>query len=166
MDKEEWRGDSPIGLRRYGREFVTVGHDALKAHRTRNPCTLLDQHLGAVAPDAIYYNFMHGVELGLKSYLRHTDAVPLRSLRRRSFGHDLSRLLDESIEHGLRTACPELRDIHIEAIRCGNELYKAKEFEYIWIGFSQYPPIDAIAEASETLMTELKKLPMKPATQP
>ena len=166
MDKEEWRGDSPIGLRRYGREFVTIGHDALKAHRTRYPCTPLDQHLGTGAPGAIYYNFLHGVELGLKSYLRHTDAVPLRRLRSRSFGHDLSRLLDVSIEHGLRTACPELRDIHIETIRFGNEPYKDKEFEFIRIGGAQYPTIDAIAEASETLMNELEKLPMKPATQP
>ena len=27
-NKEEWRDDSPIGLRRFGEEFITVGKDA------------------------------------------------------------------------------------------------------------------------------------------
>ena len=166
MDKEEWRGDTPFGLRRYGREFVTVGDDALRAHRKRNPRTLLDQHLGEVAPDAIYYNFLHGVELGLKSYLRHTGAVSLRSLRSPSFGHDLSRLLDKSIEHRLRALCPKIADTHVDVIRRSTELYGSKQLEYIRVGAAHYPPIDAVAEAADTLITELEKLPMQPATQP
>ena len=162
-EKEEWRGDSPVGLRRLGAEFIKVGQDALEAYRRRNPPTLLDQDLGEVAHDAIYYNFLHGIELGLKSYLRHTNAVPLRDLRSSSFGHDLCCLLDKSIEHGFHTECPELKDAHIEVIWCSSERYRSKEFEYIQIGAAQYPPIDAVAEAAETLITELKELQMKPA---
>ena len=38
MGKEyDWRGDSPYGLWRFGREFITVGCDALKADRKRHP---------------------------------------------------------------------------------------------------------------------------------
>ena len=45
---EGWQGDSPFGLRRFGAEFIQVGHDALDAYRRRNPPTLLDQHAGEV----------------------------------------------------------------------------------------------------------------------
>ena len=163
---EEWRGDSPVGLRRFGEEFITVGNDALKAHRKRNPPTALEQHLGEIAPHPIYYNFLHGVELGLKSYLRHIDAVSLQSLRSPSYGHNLCRLLDESIRHGLRQQCPRLEDPHIEVFRFANEVYRPKDFEYISIGFAQYPPIDVVAKAAKTLIAELKELPMQPAKQP
>ena len=166
MSEEEWRGDSPVGLRRFGEEFITVGKDALKAHRRKNPPTLLEQHLGEVAPHAIYYNFLHGVELGLKSYLRHIDAIPLKKLRSRSYGHDLCRLLDVAIRHGLRARCPRLEDPHIDVIRCSNERYMQKEFEYIRTGLARYPPIDAVAKAAKTLIDELNGLRMQPAKQP
>ena len=166
MRGEEWRGDSPVGLLRFGAEFITAGQDTLKAYRKRNPPTPLEQHSGEVAPDAIYYNFYHGVELGLKSYLRHIDAVTLQNLRNRPYGHDLCCLLDESIRHGLRAKCPKLEDAHIEVIRCSNELYMPKEFEYIRIGLARYPSIDAVANAAKTLIAELKELPMQPAKQP
>ena len=166
MKGEEWRGDSPVGLRRIGGEFIAVGRDALEAYRQKNPPTLLEQHSEMVAPDAIYYNFLHGVELGLKSYLRHINAVPLQDLRSLPYGHDLCRLLDESIRLDLRIACPKLEEVHIETIRYSNKLYMPKEFEYIRIGFAQYLAIDAVAEAAETLITELKELRMQPAKQP
>ena len=123
MNKERWREDSPFGLRRFGREYITVGHDALEADRKRNPPTTLERCLGTVAPDAIYYNFLHGVELGLKSYLRHIDAVPLQALRHCPYGHDLCRLVDKSIKHGLLTKCPKLDETQIEVIRCSNKIY-------------------------------------------
>lgn len=166
MSVEEWRGDSPVGLRRYGVDFVTVGKDALQAHRKRNPPTLIDEHIGELAPDAVYYNFLHGVELGLKSYLRHVDAVPLKELRSRPYGHNLCSLLDESIRFDLRARCPRLEDDHIEAIRCSSECYMQKELEYIEIGFAKYPAIDVVSKAAEALISELRKLPMQPAKQP
>ena len=38
---EEWRGDSPVGLRRLGREYITVGRDALRAHIGRQQTIML-----------------------------------------------------------------------------------------------------------------------------
>ena len=166
MSGEEWRGDSPVGLRRFGAEFITVGKDALEAYRKRNPPTLLDEHSGEVAPDAIYYNFLHGVELGLKSYLRHIDAVPFKDLRSHLYGHNLCSLLDESIKGGLRARCPKLEDAHIDVIRCLNEYYMRKQFEYVQIGLAQYQTIDVVATTAETLIAGLKQLPMQPAKQP
>ena len=175
MEKgDEWRGDSPFGLRRFGREFIRVGCDALDAYRKSLPelgdpgtTPFRREQLLAVAPDAIYYNFLHGIELGLKSYLRHVDAVPLQALRRHPFGHDLSRLLGEAInKHNLRTACPKLTDTHIDAIHHSSPLYASKEFEYIYIGFVSLVGIDEVAEAAETLINDLCKLRMKPAQPP
>ena len=167
MKKEdEWREESPFGLRRYGDEFIRVGHDALEADRKRHPRTPLDKHLGEVAPDPIYYNFLHGVELGLKSYLLQVEAVTLRDLRSRKFGHDLTRLLDEALKHGLCNQCSELTDIHIEAIRHSSSTYAIKDFEYIRIGLVSLPPIDQVAEAAETLIAGLNKFPMRLAQLP
>ena len=163
---EEWRGDSPFGLRRFGGEFITVGRDALEACTRRDPPTLLEKCSSLVVPDPIYYNFLHGVELGLKSYLRHVDAVTLQVLRRPPFGHDLTRLLDKALDHSLRHECPELTDTHLKAIYGSNEIYASKRFEYIHIGFGSLVGIDQVAEAAETLIAGLKKLPMKPAQDP
>ena len=37
----------------------------------------------------IYYLFLHAIELALKSYLRQVQAVALKELRGRAFGHDI-----------------------------------------------------------------------------
>lgn len=166
MKREEWREDSPIGLRRFGKDFITVGLDALSAHRVRYPLSPLDLASGEIIPEAIYYNFLHGVELGLKSYLRHIDAVSIRDLRSHLYGHNLCRLLDKSIQHGLRAKCPKLTRFHLDTIRCANELYMPKEFEYIRIGFAQVPIINAVKETAEVLFCGLNRLPMQPAKQP
>lgn len=136
------------------------------AQKKRNPPTFLGKHSGEIAPDAIYYNFLHGVELGLKSYLRHIDSVPIKDLRSRSYGHNLCRLLDESIQHGLCAKCPKLTRVHLETLRCSSEFYMQKEFEYIRIGFAQSPTINAVKEAAEMLIFGLNKLPIQPAKQP
>ena len=163
--EESWRDDSPIGLLRFGKEFITVGKDALKAHRMRCPPTLLEEHLGEMVSDAIYYNFLHGVELGLKSYLRHIDAVNLQEFRTPPYGHNLCSLLDKSIHLNLRAVCPKLKDSHIDAIHCSNKRYMQKELEYVHIGLAEYPTINAVAKAAETLIAELKELPMQIAKQ-
>ena len=90
------------------------------------------------------------------------EAAELQDLRR-SYGHDLARLLDKSLEHDLRTRCPSLTDTHITAIRGSSDLYKNKQFEYIRIGGIQLMPIDQVAEAAKTLITGLNNFPMRTA---
>ena len=170
MEKEEtWRWESPFGLRRYGSDFIAVACDALEAYRKRQPelndptySSFSRQQLLEIAPDPIYYNFLHGVELGLKSYLLHAGTRPLEKIRKH-FGHDLSRLLDETLKLDLRSQCPQLTDTHIEAIRFSSELYRSKQLEYIRIGAVQSVPIDQVAEAAKTLIGGLKRLPMRTA---
>ena len=165
--KDEWREDSPVRLRGLGREYIMVGRDALEADKKRHPRTPLDTHAGEVVTDPIYYNFLHGVELGLKSYLRHVKAVTLQDLKHsRKFGHDLTRLLDKALKHGLCGQCSELTNAHLGTIRFLSPIYMDKQFEYSRIGFASYVPINQVAEAAETLITGLFKLPMKPAQLP
>ena len=165
---EEWREASPIGLRRYGEEFIRVARDALEAHRKRNPpLSALENHVGEFAPDPIYYNFLHGVELGLKSYLLHVGAVKLRDLRRQ-FGHNLTRLLEKALDHDLRRQCSELTDTHLDPIRNLSPVYESKQLEYIHIGFCSSGPVDIrkVADAAETLIAGLKELRMRVANPP
>ena len=157
--KDEWRGDTPAGLRRFACQFITVGRDALDCNRKRDPPV---QWLPEIAPEAIYYNFLHGIELGLKAYILQFGAATIGSLRR-NFGHDLEHLLREACDCGLRQRCPRLSDEHTEAIRASSSLYKGKEFEYIRIGAVQQLPIGVVAKAAETLLADLLELEMRPA---
>lgn len=125
----------------------------------------MEEHTGEVVSDAIYYNFLHGVELALKSYLRHIDAVNLQELRRPPYGHNLCSLLDKSISLNLRAVCPKLKDSHIDAIHRSNKRYMQKELEYVHIGLAEYPTINVVAKAAETLIAELKELRMESAKQ-
>ena len=168
MGGEEWREASPIGLRNEGDEFITVARDALAAYRKRQP-ELNDpgypqnarEEMLKTARFPIYYNFLHGVELGLKSYLLHVGAATLKDLRKQ-FGHKLDRLLDEALRCNLRSQCSELTNTHIDAIYESSQLYEDKQFEYHRIGGVSLVRIDQVAEAAETLIKGLKKLPMKP----
>ena len=91
--------------------------------------------------------------------------MTLQALRNHPFGHDLSRLLNEALNHDLRSESPELTDTHIEVIRHLSPTYVSKEFEYIKVGFMSLVPVDQVAEAAEMLIDGLKTLQMKP-TQP
>ena len=169
MRGEEWREASPVGLQRNGEEFITVARDALAAYRKRltelsNPQVpqYRKDQLLETAPFPIYYNFLHGVELGLKSYLLHVKAATLEGLRKR-FGHKLDCLLGEALQHNLRSQCRELTDTHIGAIDNSSWLCEDKQFEYHRTGGVSPVPIDCVAEAAETLIAALKRLRMKPS---
>ncbi len=156
---EEWREARPGGLWRYGLEFITVGHDALDSHRKRETAGRGpgSNHvpLSPRAPFPIYYNFLHGAELGLKSYLLYVEATTMEKLRSKKFGHDLDLLLNTALDHDLRSHCPELTDTHISTICSSKELYASKQFEYIRIGGAQLMPINTVAEAADTLIAGL-----------
>ena len=156
---EEWSEARPRGLWRYGLEFITVGHDALDSHRKREIAGRGPNRshvpLSSRAPFPIYYNFLHGVELGLKAYLLSVKAATIEELRSKKFGHNLDRLLNKALDYDRRSGCLELTDAHISVICSSNELYASKQFEYIKIGEAQLMPIDSVAEAADTLIAGL-----------
>ena len=157
---EEWREASPPRLRLDGEEFITVARDALEAEMKRKSFGS-----GLVPPFPIYYNFLHGVELGLKSYLLHVEAVQFRDLRHQ-FGHNLTRLLEKALDHDLRCQCPKLTDTNLDVIRFLSCMYEHKRFEYSRIIAMKIPVIPKVADAAETLIAGLKKLNMRPANPP
>ena len=165
---EKWRETSPYGLRRYANEFITVGHDALNSHRKRNISSRssgYDQvQPSQIVPFPIYFNFLHGIELGLKAYLLNIEALTLDELKKsKEFGHNLANLVDKALDYGLRNDCPELTESNISVIRFSSETYTNKRLEYIRIGGEQIRPIDEVADAADTLISSLKQLPMKTA---
>ena len=162
---ENWREMSPIGLQRYAIEFITVGRDALDKHRKRH---IADRGPGRdhvpynlPPPFPIYYNFLHGMELGLKAYLLHVNAVTIGDLKSEQLGHNLANLLDKALEHDLCIKCPELTDSIIQVIRFSSSAYADKRFEYIRIGGLQLKPIDEITDAADTLINGLNQLDMQ-----
>ena len=119
-------------------EFITVVRDALKCRRNREVSRRGSGYEyvppDQIVPFPIYFNFLHGIELGLKTYLLHVNAATINDLKSKRLEHNLSNILDKALEHGLRSNCPELTDSVICVIRFSSSTYADKQFEYIRIG--------------------------------
>ena len=157
MANEDWRQATPLGMRRYATEYDQVAKDALQCYRDRLP---EPQRHHTHVPFPIYFNFLHAIELALKSYMLHTGSV-LRELR--GVGHNLEAALDICIERGIRDSCPEVTDVMLETIRHANQMYQMKDFEYIRVGAVQLAHIDQIAMASSALLACANNVAMQPA---
>ena len=128
--------------------------------RKRNPTNSIGP---GYAPFAIYFNFLRGIELGLKSYLVHEAEMLEKELRKKEWGHNLDRLLEEALKHPLQSACTELTDTDLEVIRHSSEPYSSKKFEYIWMGGSlEMLPIDQVAKTTDNLIFGVEDLVRKP----
>ena len=151
------------GLWFYGLEFIETAADALAAYKKKNPTKPIGP---GYAPFAIYFNFLHGIELCLKSYLVHEAGMCDEDLRSKEFRHNLDRLLDEAICHRLRGACTELTDTDLETIRYSSKNYSYKNFEYMWMGGSlEILPIDQVAKTAKVLRSGLENLVWAPMAQ-
>ena len=143
-----------VGLWSYGQEFIETAVDALAAYKKKNPTNPINP---GYAPFAIYFNFLHGIELSLKSYLVYEAGMLDDDLR--AFGHNLDRLLKEALCHRLRCACTELTDTDLQAILFLSKHYSSKNFEYIWMGGSlKMLDIDQVAKTANNLSSGLKGL--------
>ncbi len=144
------------GLWHYGREFIETAAAALDLYKKNNPTNPIGP---SYAPFAIYFNFLHGIELGLKSYLVHEAGMLEKELREKRFGHKLNRLLNKALRHGLQSACTELTDTDLQAIRLLSKHYSSKKFEYIWMdGPLEMLDIDQVAKTANNLISGLKDL--------
>ena len=145
------------GLWSDGREFIETAAAALAFYKKKNPT---NPNGPGYASFAIYFNFLHGIELSLKSYLVHEVGMREKELRDpNKFGHNLDRLLDKALCHRLQCACTELEDIDIKAIRFLSEPYSSKKFEYIWMGGRlEMLNIDQVAKTANHLSSGLRDL--------
>ena len=158
MGNEKRTNAWSAGLWSYGSEFVTTAADPLALYRKKNP---VDPHY---APFAIYYNFAHGIELGLKSYLVHEPRASDKHLR--EVNHDLERLLCEALDNRLRCACTGLTDTDLVVIQFLSKNYKNKRFEYIHTGDNlEMMHIDEVAKTANALICGLEDLVYAPMAQ-
>ncbi|MCY4515105.1 MAG: hypothetical protein OXC69_08230 [Candidatus Tectomicrobia bacterium] len=81
-----------------GKAFIRIGHNEL-ARNWKN--VFQTQQLQSLP--AISYNFLHGIELGLKAFLLHIDKriLPIDFKSKGGHGHDIVRLLKDAAGRGL-----------------------------------------------------------------
>ena len=113
----------------------------------------------------LYYNFLHAIELGLKSYIRQVDAVSMEDLRKK-FSHKISPLLRVAIEHDLRSHCRSLKESQITALHEISWLYSDKQFEYFRLRLFEVVTINPIAEAADAILDGIGSLPLRLAQDP
>ena len=169
--QDQWREVSPRGLCTTAKDFLRVANDSLRAHtdslpeHTRN---MMDMGMGSPPSMAVYYNFLHASELALKAYLLQVNAASLKELRGPSFGHDICRLLSESIKHGLLSLC-ELDRRQISELHLASSLSRDKRLEYFryeLIPGEAFPKIGPVSSAAEILVLRIGKLELKTAERP
>jgi len=102
-----------------------------------------------------YFLLGRSIELSLKAFLLQSG-VPIRELRKRKYGHDLTALLKASFERGID------KRINISSIEQGviellNYDYMDKRFEYRISGGTYYLPlIDVTCEVAHKLAFNLE----------
>ena len=176
LPQEEWRQDSPRGLCTAAKEFRDVGQDALAAHmnRVQSNSNLslpveVQMECGIASPASfpIYYNFLHAIELLLKAYLRHVDAVPLKELRHQPYRHNISKLLEVSIEKEICSHC-NLNSDQIDAIHEVSCEYSTKRLEYFYLRLTTPPKISIkrIADATDTLVDGIDDMDLRISKDP
>ena len=108
-------------------------------------------------PFPIYYCFLQGVELGLKTYLRHNDIRSMEQLKK--IGHDITKLLNIAEQSGIRQQLSWLTDRDFAILHSHSPMYKDKEFTYIRTGLvNDLWPLDDLVEVADKLLVGITDL--------
>ena len=119
-----------VGLARYAFEYIEAA-------------LLVDEHDAdarpgnQISPVPAYFLALHGIELTLKSYLRH-QGVPLRELRSKKYGHDVHACYRKSKELGLLHRFSE-QTADVDGLRLLIDLNNDHGLRYIKTGSKQFP---------------------------
>ena len=148
------RRASPTGFRTRGLDFVKAADILLADHyahlsdqRTRTPSS------------TVYYNYVHGIELLLKSYLLHTG-TSIEDVEKH-VRQDVDEALARCMNSGIRDVCPDLDEIAQAAIVGVSEPYWRKRFEYLRVEGLHLPHVGQVAEAAHALVAGLRYLKME-----
>ena len=96
---EQWIGHGEFFA--LGKAFIGIGRNEL----TRDWENVFRMsRLQLLAP--ISYNFLHGIELGLKAFLLHSDKRMLPIDLKESYGHNIKELLKDTARYGLDVERP------------------------------------------------------------
>lgn len=130
MDAERNSKTTAIGLARYAKEYLEAA-------------IVVDKEMGKettfarVSPMPAYFLLTHGIELTLKSYLRHVG-LTVEQLGARNLGHNLKALLARACELGL-TDLYQLTAEDAEAFELLVALNEFHQLRYIQSGFKTFP---------------------------
>lgn len=130
MNDDEDR-TTAIGLARFAYEYIDAAMLVDEQHGARPGFEM-------VSPTPAYFLALHGIELTLKSYLRH-KGVTVRELRSpKDFGHDLRACYRKAKELGLRTVF-KMRADDMRAMLMLLDLNEYQGLRYIRTGFKRFP---------------------------
>ncbi|RUP26066.1 MAG: hypothetical protein EKK45_17310 [Curvibacter sp.] len=119
-----------IGLARYGYEYIEAARLVAGDYA--------DSHPGSqISPIPAYFLAHHGIELTLKSYLRH-QGLTVREIAGRKYGHDLHACYRKAKELGLL----EVFNQHpndVDAMWMLVKLNHQHGLRYIKTGIKQFP---------------------------
>ena len=120
-----------VGLARYAFEYISAAR-------------LVDDHAAEskpgiqISPVPAYFLALHGIELTLKSYLRH-KGISLRDLRSKNlFGHDVHACYRKAKELGLLEHFKE-QQADVDAMRLLIDLNDFQGLRYIKTGAKHFP---------------------------
>jgi hypothetical protein len=116
-----------IGLARYAYEFIDAA--MLVEHN--------DPTLANISPIPAYFLALHGIELTLKSYLRH-KGLTVNELCSREYGHKLLACYEKARELGLDSVFKQ-QPSDAETLRLLVELNEDQGLRYIKTGIKTFP---------------------------
>lgn len=131
MDAERNSRTTPIGLARYAKEYLEAA-------------ILVDNEMGKdavysrISPIPAYFLLLHGIELTLKSFLRH-KGLTVEQLSGKGLGHDLNALLARARELGLNEV-HQLTEQDSEALALLIGANADHQLRYIQTGPKAFPP--------------------------
>lgn len=129
MDKPLTEEDSTtaIGLARYAYEYIEAA--ILVENNDQKPTN--------ISPVPAYFLALHGIELTLKSYLRH-KGLTAKELGSRKYGHDLHACNNKAKELGLHSVFKE-QPGDADAMRMLIGLNEHQGLRYIKTGMKHFP---------------------------
>jgi hypothetical protein len=122
---------TPFAFLRLASEYLTAADSVLQP--TSSPAEELRQRLSLPA----FFLVGHAIELALKAFLLARGST-VSQLRSRAYGHSLIALLAEARRRKLGKLVKLSRD-ELAAIHVLNQMYAAKEFEYVVNGVRGLP---------------------------
>lgn len=129
--QDEDERTTAVGLARYAYEYIAAARLIVEtAAATNRPMT-------GISPIPAYFLAYHGIELTLKSYLRHRR-VPSRDLRGRVLGHDLHACHRKAKEIGLSGVFNEQPN-DVAAMQMLVGMNEHQGLRYIRTGMKRFP---------------------------
>lgn len=137
----------PLGMWRFSFDYYCYGRIASKTISRADP-KIGETYLSYFPA---YFLFLRAIELCLKAFIMKSSSLEASHFKGIS-GHDLTKLIDTSINASLFNYCTSLKKEDVEAIKHMNEYYGKKDFEYLRNGAYKLFSIEEIDTISGKLL--------------